>query len=234
MITTDCTKVKSGYFAIKKCFPAYINCDRGVLKTKTCPVSDGMVFDDRVKGCVRMDTCKAPLEGKFRGVHFPTLPWDDEFETRALRARLPEFVPFSVTTDCRRKTFSGHAYEVGKCHQNYLVCNKGVPIIETCPDAHVFSLRARACIKKEECEETWDQWNEKLVRHALDISVIVQTKEPTVEGCVGKKDGGYAMKPCQAEYTRCVMGTGYEMKCSEGFVFSRRFFECVGEEFCEE
>ncbi|EGT39566.1 hypothetical protein CAEBREN_20171 [Caenorhabditis brenneri] len=248
MITTDCSKVMSGYFAIKECFPAFINCSTGVLRTRSCPALGGMVFDDRIKNCVSMEACKAPLEGKFRGVQFPTLPWNDEPETRELREKLPAFVPFSVTTDCRKKKFRGYVYEIGKCHRNGATCKNGAPVIEACPNNLVFSLRKTECIEKNECEETWDEWSEKLVRPSNNEFLPVETKEslsfyrrpedivlvPTVEECVGKKNGKYAMSPCHAEYMNCSSKTGKVLKCSKGFVFSRRFLECVGKEFCEE
>ncbi|EGT39554.1 hypothetical protein CAEBREN_08698 [Caenorhabditis brenneri] len=252
MITTDCTKVWTGFFALKECFPAFIQCSVGTVRTQSCDNYGGvgMVFDDRIKNCVSMEACKAPLEGKFRGVKMQTLQCDDEPKTRELREMIPEFVPFTVTTDCSKKTFGSNVYEVGKCHRNVVMCRNGVPLIEACPGnfSSVFSLRKGTCIEKKECEETWDDWSEKLLSPSNNTVIPMQKKEhlslyrrpeeivlvPTGKECVGKKNGRYAMSPCQAEYMSCFMESGYKMKCSEGFVFSRRFLECVGKEFCEE
>ncbi|CAL2028059.1 unnamed protein product [Caenorhabditis brenneri] len=248
MITTDCTKVWTGYYAFKDCFPWYIYCSVGELRMQSCQNLGGMVFDDRIKNCVSMEACKAPLEGKFRGVRMQTLQWDDEPSTRELREMIPEFVPFSITTDCSKKTFSNYGYEIGKCHQNFVVCGDGIPVIQACPYKSVFSVRKQGCIERKECEETWDDWSEKLLSPTNNTVIPVPENEPlsfyrrpeeivlvpTGKECVGKKNGKYAMSPCQAEYMSCFMESGYKMKCSEGFVFSRRFLECVGKEFCEE
>ncbi|CAL2028057.1 unnamed protein product [Caenorhabditis brenneri] len=211
MITTDCTKELSGFFAVKECFPSFIYCSAGKLKLQPCFALTGenTVFDERVKNCVSMEACK-------------------------------------------NKKHIQYNYEIGKCHQNYLNCIYGERMIESCPSGEAFSLRKDGCIKMEECEATWDQWREPLhpfyppgyrytpvpLPQEHPFSFYRRPEEivlvSTVEECVGKKNGKYAMSPCHAEYMNCSSNTVEILKCSEGFVFSRRFLECVGKEFCKE
>ncbi|CAL2028061.1 unnamed protein product [Caenorhabditis brenneri] len=249
MITTDCTKVKSGFFAIKECFSEYIVCSSGILLSTTCHrKGPNMVFDERIRRCVSMEECKAPLEGNPK--QNPIQPWDDKPETIDFRLRLPVFQPFLITTDCRRRRYSDN-YEIGRCHQNHLGCNDGKWSILSCPIGLVYSSRKeKYCVDLKECEETWGPWKEDFVRPSFKIRSrhVPEPKKPlsfwrrpeeivlvpTVEECVGKKNGGYAMSPCQSEYMYCYMESGFLVKCSEGSVFSRRFMECVGKEFCQE
>ncbi|EGT39531.1 hypothetical protein CAEBREN_12858 [Caenorhabditis brenneri] len=250
MITTDCTKESSGFFALKECFPSFIYCSAGKLKLQPCFALTGenTVFDERIKNCVSMEACKAPLKDNEPGRSEIVLPLSDEQETIANR----RFTPFLITTDCRNKKHIQYNYEIGKCHQNYLNCAYGERMIESCPIGEAFSLRKEGCIKMDECEETWDQWREPLhpfyppgyrytpvpLPQEHPFSFYRKPEEivlvSTLEECVGKKNGNYAMSPCHAEYMNCSSNTGKILKCSEGFVFSRRFMECVGKEFCQE
>ncbi|CAL2028058.1 unnamed protein product [Caenorhabditis brenneri] len=240
MITTDCTKFIFGVFAIDECVPEFILCNSGAPRSESCLFTAGpnTVFDGRIGKCVSMEACKGPLKGNIERTK--NQPFDNEPVTIWQRRQIPEFSPFLITTDCKRKT-AVHVHEIGKCHQSSVTCMLGKPFIQSCPAGTVFSLRNDGCMKREDCEATWDQWHdskEKTTRAPIEERLSSYRKEvdliSTGKECIGKKNGKHAMSPCQAEYLSCFKESGYKMKCSEGFVFSRWLMECVGKEFCKE
>ncbi|EGT39550.1 hypothetical protein CAEBREN_20244 [Caenorhabditis brenneri] len=234
LITIDCRKYEIARFAIKKCHPEYIKCYDGVRFMETCPPD--WLFEERIKMCVPKEYCGAP-----------TLPYSinpsppvlfDDTPVNAERIRKLSADPILITIDCKMRSNSN--FEIEKCHPSYIVCMDGARAMDSCFDGKVYT-RENGCVDLKECEEAWRK------DETTTFTPIVEQEEkeefpglpekmilvPNAEDCVGKFGRRFAMKPCQAEYMYCFMDTGYKLKCSDGFVFSRRYLTCVGKEFCD-
>lgn len=235
LITTDCRKYSYAFFEIKHCHPEYIQCSHGVRFMHTCP--PGWLFEKRVEACLPKEYCGAPtLPIPIRRI--PPVPLDNTPENAELVSKL-RGDPILITIDCKKK--ADNQYEIEKCHPSFIACKDGARTMFSCPGGQVYT-RQNSCIDLKECEEAWrrdettttsppiveQEGKEDLPRSPKEMILV-----PTNKDCVGKDNMRYAMSPCQAEYMYCFRGSGYKLKCSDGFVLSRRYLSCVGKEFCD-
>ncbi|EGT50250.1 hypothetical protein CAEBREN_09633 [Caenorhabditis brenneri] len=148
--------------------------------------------------------------------------------------------PINLTMDCKLKRDG--EFEQDKCHPNYVYCFSGKRKLLTCIDGQVFKY-GKGCVKMEECEKLWEEEATSTPAPIIEeeeqplpsfVTSEQKTLVPNVKDCRDKINGVYAMKPCQAWYILCYRENGYMMRCSKGFVMSRRYMMCVGEEFCDE
>ncbi|CAL2028082.1 unnamed protein product [Caenorhabditis brenneri] len=235
LITIDCRKYALALFAFKQCHPEYIRCHEGVRFLHTCP--QNTLFCERHQYCVPRATCGTPTPNWFRRME-PVLIVETPENAKYYRNLTSPTI--LITIDCMKKI--DRDYEIGKCHPSYIICMDGARTMISCLAGQVYHWYY-GCVDLNECEEAWhkvatttlapiveEEEEKELPWYRQDQMILV----PTVEACVGKMTRRYAMSPCQAEYMYCFRGSGYKLKCSDGFVLSRLHLSCVGKEFCDE
>ncbi|EGT31422.1 hypothetical protein CAEBREN_13121 [Caenorhabditis brenneri] len=239
-----CTAEGNIRYTLEPCSQHVWECSNGKLFKKTCAGSSVFWFEEGT--CDSTVTQESTCNRKKKYVR--GWSWPPKFihiakvrNVTELSSLAPGSSPTLITIDCRKYALALFAFK--QCHPEYIRCHEGVRFLHTCPQNMLFCERHQSCVPKETCGEAW----RKVATTTL--APIVEEEEekelpwwrqdqmdlvPTVEDCVEKISRRYAMSPCQAEYMYCFRGSGYKLKCSDGFVLSRRHLSCVGKEFCEE